>query len=154
MLSLFIPTHTQRYHAVVRGFEVLEHTADVGLRAWGDSLAEMFVEAALGLEDLALDRSGIEQREQYPLDANGEDLEALLVNWLNEIVYCLDGKRVAIARISVSSMTENRVEAVAWGEKRDDQRHEPRLVIKAATYHQLRIACNQGRWSAEVYLDI
>ena len=138
----------------MRGFEVLEHTADVGLRARADSLSEMFVEAALGLEDLALDRSRIEEREQYLLDADGEDLEALLVNWLNEIVYCLDGKRVAIGRIAVSSMTENRIEAVGWGEKRDNQRHEPRLVIKAATYHQLRISCDQGQWSAEVYLDI
>ncbi|MCC6587337.1 MAG: archease [Bryobacterales bacterium] len=138
----------------MRGFEVLEHTADVGLRAWGDSLADMFVEAALGLEDLALDRSGIEEREQYPLEATGEDLEALLVNWLNEIVYCLDGKRVAISRIAVETMTENRIVAVAWGEQRDNRRHEPKLVIKAATFHQLRIASSQGQWSAEVYLDI
>lgn len=142
------------YHSGVRGFEILEHTADVGVRAWGDSMAEIFVEAALGLEDLAFDRKGVEEREQFALEAAGEDIESLLVNWLNEIVYYLDGKRVALARFVVRSITETRIEASAWGESRDNERHAPRLVIKAATYHQLRVVCADGRWSAEVYLDI
>ena len=135
-------------------FEILEHTADVGVRAFGETLGELFGNAAMGLQSLALDPSAVEPRDSYTIAATGEDLESLLVNWLNEIVYFLDGKRVALQRIQVDTVTPSLVEAHAWGEPRDPQRHPARLVVKAATWHQLSIGVKEGRWCAEVYLDI
>jgi SHS2 domain-containing protein len=76
------------------------------------------------------------------------------VNWLNEIVFYLDGKRVALARVHVETLTPTAVTGHAWGEPRDPQRHPARLVVKAATYHQLSIGVHDGYWRAEVYLDV
>ena|SRR5579871_2334178 len=135
-------------------FEILEHTADTGIRAWGSTLAELFQNAALAVESIALDMSGVEPKIAYPIAVLGEDPESLLVNWLNEIVYYLDGKRIAMSRFQVDAISETSVQAQGWGEPRDPERHPCLMVIKAATYHQLRIAQQDSHWVAEVYLDI
>ena len=135
-------------------FEILEHTADVGIRAFGSTRAELFENAALAVQSLALDPAAIEEKAAYALTATGEDPESLLINWLNEVVYYLDGKRIAMSRFAVSVTDSTAVEGQAWGEPRDPQRHPAQLVIKAATYHQLSIREDNGRWTAEVYLDV
>jgi SHS2 domain-containing protein len=135
-------------------FEILEHTADVGVRAFGTTLPELFENAALGLESLALDTERVEPRIAYPIAADGYDVESLLVNWLNEVIYHLDAKRVAFARLVVQIKGETAISGQGWGEPRHPEKHPPRLVVKAATYHQIRVAQEQDRWVAEVYLDI
>lgn len=135
-------------------FDILEHTADVGFRAFGDSLSELFVNAALALESIALDIEAVQPRFEYPLAAEGEDRESLLINWLNEIVYYMDGERVAMSRFEILELTPAQIRAKGWGEPRDRDRHHARIVVKAATYHQLEIAEQDGHWTAQVFLDI
>jgi SHS2 domain-containing protein len=135
-------------------YEILEHTADIGVRAYGATLKDLFGNAALGVQSLALDASGVEPREAYPISAGGEDLESLLVNWLNEVIYFLDGKKVVMARFEIERCTDTEVAGTAYGEPRDALRHPPSLVVKAATYHQLKVAPTEDRYIAEVYLDI
>src|SRR5215472_4147871 len=135
-------------------FEVLEHTADVGFRAWGQSLPELFENAALALESIAVVLERAEPSSAYPLAASGEDRGELLVNWLNEVVYYLDGRRIVLSRFHVDLITDTSVRGQGWGGPRDALRHPPRIVVKAVTYHQLRVYQENGRWVAEVYLDI
>jgi SHS2 domain-containing protein len=138
----------------VRRFEILEHTADIGIRAFGGSTAELFENAALAIQSIALAVDAVQPQNEYSLTASGSDPESLLVNWLNEIVYYLDGRRIAMSRIRVDSITESQVAGRGWGEPRDPKRHPAQLVVKAATYHQLSIREENGLWTAEVYLDI
>jgi len=135
-------------------FEVLEHTADIGFRAWGSTPAELFVHAALALEAIALDTSQAEERYVYPIAAAGEDYETLLVNWLNEVLYYVDGERVVMGRFQIDQISPERVSGKGWGEPRDPARHPPRLVVKGVTYHQLSVKQEGGRWVAQVFLDI
>jgi SHS2 domain-containing protein len=135
-------------------FEVLEHTADIGFRAWGSTPAELFVHAALALESIALDNSHVEERYVYPIAAAGEDYETLLVNWLNEVLYYVDGERVVMGRFQIDQISPERVSGKGWGEPRDPARHPPRLVVKGVTYHQLSVKQEGQRWVAQVFLDI
>ena len=135
-------------------FEILDHTADIGLRAYGATLAEIFINSALGLESIALDADRVEPSKRYPLSATAQDTEALLVNWLNEIIYFIDGERVAFAGFDITDITERSVTAQGWGEPRDPIRHPARLVVKAATYHQLALARTAEGWTAEIFFDI
>lgn len=137
-----------------RRFEILEHTADIGIRVAAPTLPELFAAASEALVAIVLDPSRIQQKQEYPVEATGEDNESLLVNWLNEIVYLLDGPRVAPARFVVDELTDTRVRGRAFGEPRDNTRHPHRIVVKAATYHQLRLDHSAGEWRADVYLDI
>jgi SHS2 domain-containing protein len=135
-------------------FEVLEHTADIGFRARGSTLAELFESAAEALAALALEAGDVTPREAYALAADGEDRESLLVNWLSEVLYLLDGRRVALRRFEVQEVAPGQVRGAAFGEPLDPGRHRARLVIKGVTYHQLKIAHEEQGWVAEVFLDI
>lgn len=134
-------------------FEVLEHTADIGIRAWGSSFEDMIAHASEALVSIVMEPEAVEPREPYPIAASGEDRESLLVNWLNEIVYYLDGWRIGLRRFDVKRATETEAAGLAWGEPRTS-RHEGKLIVKGITYHQLRVAEEDGRWCCEVFLDI
>lgn len=135
-------------------FEILEHTADIGLRARGATPAEMFENAAAGLLEIALERETVDERESRPIAVEGPDREALLVNWLQEMVWLLEGESWLPRRVDVREVSARRVAGTAHGEPRDPSRHRFRVIVKAVTYHQLSVREENGVWTAEVYLDI
>jgi protein archease len=135
-------------------FEILEHPADIGFRAFGATRAELFENAAIALVSLATELEAIQPAREYPLSAAAPDPESLLVAWLSEVLYWLDGRRILFRRFRVMEMHESHLTAVGLGEPHDPARHQPRLIVKAVTWHQLRIAQSGGRWIAEVYLDV
>jgi SHS2 domain-containing protein len=135
-------------------FEVLEHTADTGFRATASSLAGLFAECAMALQFIVLDPGGVQAAGSYPIAAAGEDTESLLVNFLSEVLYYLDGERVAFAHVDITELTANRIVAYGWGERRDPLRHPPKIVVKGVTYHQLEVSQTAEGWRAQVFLDI
>jgi SHS2 domain-containing protein len=137
-----------------RGFEILEHTADTGFRAFAPSLEALFEQAAAALVAIAVDPARARGLECVELAVRGSDLEELMINWLNEILWLLDGRRFVPAVTSVLELHDGGLRAAAAGEPRDDSRHPPRVVVKAATFHQLRLGSSGGGWMAEVFLDI
>ena len=135
-------------------FELLDHPADIGFRARGRTLEELFANSALAMLSIAGEPEKAQPAIEYPLSAEGADRESLLVNWLNEVLYWFDGKQVAFREIRVTHLDEGQVRATGMGEPRDPERHRSKLIVKAATYHQLKIARDDGGWLAEVFLDI
>ena len=135
-------------------FEILEHTADIGFRARGLTKTELFTHAALALQSVAVELDRVLPRVPYPIAVTGEDDESLLVNWLSEVLYYLDGRRVVMSRFRIDVLSAGVVRGLGWGEPRDPERHPPKLVVKGVTYHQLRITKDAEGWCAEVYLDV
>jgi SHS2 domain-containing protein len=135
-------------------WERLPHTADTGFRVRGEALARLFENAAAALTETALDPRGARPVETRPLYVEAPGAEQLLVDFLNEILYLLDGLRFVPSRVRVLEWSPRSVRAEADGEARDDRRHPPRLVVKAVTYHQLVLAEESGGWRAEVFLDV
>jgi SHS2 domain-containing protein len=136
----------------VAPFEILEHTADVGVRASGATLEEAFEQAARGMCEIA----GIwteEEGEEVEISLAADDLGALLVDWLSEILYLHDSRRCAVCGV--------RAERIAPPEGRGSVRLSPLgdeptegVQVKAVTYHRLRVEPSEDAWTAEVYLDI
>ncbi len=136
-------------------FELLEHPADIGFRAHAPTLPQLFAECARALVSIILDPSNIEHTQRFTLRAEAEDCDSLLVNWLNEVLYYTDAQRLALDVFDITSFNDTLIECVAYGERRDPLKHPAKLIVKAATYHQLRIArSSAGEWSADVYVDI
>ncbi len=135
-------------------FELLEHPADIGFRVRAATLPELFQNSARALVSLILDPSRIESRQELSLIADAADYESLLVNWLNEVLYFTDSKRLALDDFKVTKLDETRIECVARGEPRDPVKHPAKLIVKAVTYHQLKIARAPGGWSADVFVDV
>ena len=134
-------------------FDILEHPADIGFRAFGASLEELFANSAIAMLSIAGDLEAAEPREEYRISVESGDRDGLMVDWLNEVLYWYDGKLIALRSFRVK-LGQHCIDAVATGEPRNPERHRARLIVKAVTYHQLKIEQRDGSWIAEVYLDI
>lgn len=134
-------------------FQILEHTADVGIRATGDSLEEVFKQAALGLaEILGAWRPGA-GGEDFRLDLEAADVAALLVYWLSDILYLQESRDALITDVRPANIGEHH----ARGTLRLAPRGQEQLAgtaVKAVTYHQLKVRETDEGWLAEVYLDV
>ncbi len=135
-------------------FELMEHTADVGIVARGETLADVFAQAALGLTSVLADPAAIEEREERAVEAEAPDREALLAGWLNELVYLFDVHGLLFRSFTVSEVTDTHLRAICHGERVDPARHELRTGVKSATYHMLKVKQENGGWRARVILDI
>ena len=138
------------------GFEVTDHTADVGLRVWAPSEAALFEQAATALSSLICDPRTVESRETYTViaEAPAGSPDALLVAWLNELLYRIDTDGIVFASFSVEGLTHRYVSARVKGEPLDRRRHGTRLDVKAATYHGLSVRRLEDHWEATVLLDV
>jgi SHS2 domain-containing protein len=135
-------------------WETFEHDADVGLIVRGRDGAELFGNAGLALFDLVCDLERVEERDRYSVVGDADSVEALLVEWLNELVYLFEGEGVVCRRFAFASWEETRFRAEAFGERADPARHDPRDLVKAATYHGLSVARLPDGYEARVILDV
>lgn len=135
-------------------YEILEHPADIGLRVYGRTLAELFVHAGHGLAAIALEAEDSGSTERVSLSAQGTDREDLLVNWLSEILYYMDAEGWVFRDFRIQKIADNVIEGEGWGERRDPARYPHSVAVKAVTYHQLSVRKTGEGWEAVVYLDI
>jgi len=135
---------------VSRRYEVLDHTADIGLRAYGKTLEEAFLNMALGMISLIVPEKGcVLSREERHVEAGAASLESLLVAWLSEFVYLIYAERFLPAEIELPHVAREGAsddEPVRWtisgavrGERVDPARHAMEMEIKGVSYHLLRI---------------
>jgi SHS2 domain-containing protein len=133
---------------------LLEHTADMGIEASGETLEELFAQAAYGLLEIIAGTPEPRSREEKSVTVEGGDTEELLVNWLNEILYLLEIQGFFPSDFEVEEVCGNRLRARVRGEPFDPQRHPVEREVKAVTYHQLRVEKSDGLWQARVYVDL
>ncbi|MBI5195104.1 MAG: archease [Nitrospirae bacterium] len=134
-------------------YETLDIFGDVGLRVFGNTLNELFENAALGMSGLITDTEQIRETEKKQIAVEADNYESLFVRWLNELVFLFDTHGFIGKQFSVS-LNGNAVEAEVSGGYFDPEIHEQRLLIKAATYHRLFLKKNDSGWLAEVIFDI
>ena len=138
----------------MKQFETLDISGDAGIRAYGNDLEELFANAGLGMYSLITDVQDIAETASLSVTARSETLEGLFVAWLNELVFQFDTYSFVGKRISITGLTNTGVAATLFGEEFDRDRHERRLLIKAATYHQLVLEKKGDHWQAEVIFDV
>ena len=133
------------------GYEILEHTADVGVRSWGPTREEAFRQSTLGLLDIiGAWEPGAGTRE--PIEVDGHDAGALLVDWLSEVLYLQEVRDVVIAAVHVGSVEEGK--ASGWVETADRPLEIEGTAVKAITFHQLDVSRTEKGWSTRVFVDI
>jgi protein archease len=136
-------------------FEILEHTADVGIRATGDSPEEVFAAAGEGLASILGAWFPAEGME-HPVEVRAADRPGLLVSWLDELLYLHESRDVVFGGFDVLRVGDDDLEARVRLAPRGDRELEG-VGVKAATYHRLRLERvgepNRG-WVADVYLDV
>ena len=133
-------------------FEILEHTADVGLQLQGDTLEELFQAAGEGFATLqGAWFAGVgEERE---VEVRAVDNPGLLVAWINELLYMQEAEDAVFGGFGVKRVADGALQAVVRISPRAERELEA-VGVKAATYHRLRLERGSGGWTADVYLDV
>ena len=122
-------------------YKVLDHATDAVIEITASDLKEAFVVAGQSVIDITLDSEKVEEKEQRLLKVTGKDLRYLLFNWLEEVNYQLITEGFAIHRfeLDISKNSEYKLNATAYGEPLDLQKHHFRVEIKAPTFHEMEI---------------
>jgi SHS2 domain-containing protein len=136
-----------------KDFEILDHTADVGIIAYGADLKQAFANAARALFSLITELDDVEEVLHQDIKLNASDVESLLVAWLNELVYRFDTEGILFKRFDITRLEDTHLEARVYGEKADRSRHNLKTGVKGATYHMLEIDKADG-YRVQVIFDI
>lgn len=134
------------------GFEHVEHTADVGICAWGSSLEECFEQATLGVLDImGAYEPGV--GEEVPLTQSARDLSATLVDWLSEVLYITESRDAVVRAVTVKVVSDEHASGAIEIGSRGDLVLEG-TAVKAITYHQLFVEESEEGWSCRFFVDV
>lgn len=140
-------------------FEIIEHTADKGIRAYGGSLAEVFESSAEAMFFLIIDTSRAEVGGSRDVAVTGFDTEELLANWLRELLFLYETEQLAFCGFRVQDVSGQ--EEGTWRLKARcdyaadaDKIERKASPVKAVTYHGLKIEESETAWTASVIFDV
>ncbi len=137
----------------MKRYEHFAHEADIGVRGMGASCAEAFEQAALALTAIVTDPAKVEPMQKVELACDAPDVELLLPDWLNALIYEMAVRHMLFGRYQVE-ITGTSLRAAAWGESVDISRHRPAVEPKGATYTALSVRRENGAWIAECVVDV
>ncbi|MCD6300812.1 MAG: archease [Staphylothermus sp.] len=144
-------------------FDYLEHTADIYIVAYGSDLLTLYENAGLALFESMTDTASLERKIKKEVTSEGFDLESLLYRWLEDLLTLYYSENIMCGEIKVHELNIERtdenelsytVEGECIGDKFDPSKYEPKVEVKAVTYHMMRIIKNEEGWKAYFVLDI
>ena len=136
-----------------KDFEITDHTADVGIIAYGANVNQAFANAAKALFSLITELDDVEETLHQDIELTAPDEESLLVEWLNELIYLFDTENIVFKRFDVTKLNNTQLKARSYGEKVDSSKHRLKTGVKAATYHMLKVDKGDG-CRVQVLFDI
>ena len=136
----------------MKKFELIEHTSDIGLAAYGRTIEEAFANAAYGMFSIIAELDAVQESENRSIEVKEGDIEGLLFEWLNSLLYYFDVEMLLFKRFDVIELGEGRMRAMCYGEKYDPSRHQLKMAVKSATYHMLEVDRQKKR--VQVIFDI
>jgi len=141
----------------MKEFEILEHTADIGIAAYGKTKREVFINAAKGMfEIIAGKNKNLKENFYDKIKLEADNLEGLLFAWLNELLYIGETRMVILNKFQIKELSDFQIKAEIEGMKINPPSVKIEKEIKAATYHRLEIKKDgeSGLWRAQVIFDI
>jgi len=138
----------------MKRYEIIDHTADIGLRAFGKDKRSLFINAACGMSSIIADLKNVRTDKSIKLKLDAPNIEELFLLWLSELLYQYNNKRIIFKDFVIEQIDENHLLAHAEGEKLNLQKHKLKTEIKAVTYHELKVKQVKDAYCAEVIFDI
>jgi len=135
-------------------FEIFDHTADQGIRAYGNTMEEVFLNAAKAFSYLSTDPEKVEIKEEFEIELSNSEKEELLVDWLNELIFLQDTEGVFLVKFEINTLETPVLRAKVYGEKMDRNKHIFGSCLKAATYHYLKLEKTDKGWEAQIIFDV
>ena len=136
----------------MKRFEFIEHTADIGFRAYGSTLAEAYANAGYALFSIITNPRAVREVESRRLHLQEDNPEALLFEWLNSLIYLFDTETILFKRFEIDHFEDGKLSATCYGEKYDPSRHQLKIEVKSATYYMLKV--DKERNYVQIIVDI
>jgi len=142
----------------MKKFEIIDiTTADIAFKAYGKDINELFENSAMAMFNIMSNVSKVKQKIKKDVKCEAMDIQSLMFNWLNELLFLSDSESLIFSffEVDIKKLDEKKfvLNAICKGEKIDEKRHEINTHIKAATYHNMKIEKNDF-WEAQVILDV
>ena len=138
---------------MARNWEHYSHTADMGIRGFGESMEEAFANAAIALVAINVEPEKVQQETKIQIICHEEDIELLFIAWLSNILYEMSTRKMFFSKFQVE-IHDGQLTGYAWGEKLDLKKHEPVVEIKGISYSNLKVTQENGKWIAQCIVDI
>jgi SHS2 domain-containing protein len=138
----------------MKRFEILDHTADIGIVVYGEDLKSLFQNAGEAFFHLITDLKKVRLRTERKIEIGKESLERLMVDWLTELLFFHDVENLLFKRFLVESVGEEGLKAKAKGEPFEEGVHVIKTGVKAVTYHQIEVRQEKEGWRAQIILDL
>ena len=138
-------------------YEKIDHTADVLFKAYGNNLEELFTQCSLALEDTQVDVSKIEAKEEVLITGNHKDLDGLLFDFLDDLLFYKDAELLMFNKFDFKIEEKEsgfHLECRAFGERLNFDKHDPKVDVKAITMHMFEVKKLDDGWVAQVLVDI
>jgi len=135
-------------------YDFFDHAADVGIRIEASSCASLFATAGRAVMDWIGRPPGSDELCRRAVQLRAEDLEELMVRWLQELIYEFQHRHSYTERAENLDVATGSLSATLVGRSWDESCHGSYREVKAVTYHQLKIVCQEGLWRASIILDV
>ena len=136
------------------GYELVDHTADIGVRLWGPTAEEVFEQAALALFSLVCDPLDVGELEAVEVALEAESMDLLLAAWLNELLSVFEARKLVLSQFDLLELGDHVLRARVSGEPLDTSRHIVCGGVKAATLQELSLEHLDDGWRGFVLLDV
>jgi SHS2 domain-containing protein len=140
----------------VKAYEFIEHTADIVIKAYGDTVEKAFAEAASALFDVITDDAPVEPSQPYSISVDAVDRDGLLVNLLSKLILAYEIDSLVLTRFTVQFTGQWHLTATGYGEPFQAERHGRGIQVKGISYHMLEVfdGDSQNRAHVQVLFDI
>lgn len=140
-------------------YEYLDHTADIAVRLRAPDLSGLLGAATLALRDILVEAGTVAARggDRVTIALEAEDEEALLVDYLNELLFLFDTRKLLPCDLRVTALPPRRpprLEAILEVERFDPDRHSFKTEVKAATFHGIEIRKESSGLVVDVVFDL
>ncbi len=135
-------------------YKFINHTADVGIKVWGESLESLFENAAYSMFDILTELDKVKVKESLGVEIEGKRTDELLADWLRNLLYKFNGEGYLLREFNIEEISKKDLKAKVGGEKLDLSRHALKTEIKAVTYHGLEVKKTSQGWEAQVIFDV
>ncbi|HLN45371.1 MAG: archease [Chloroflexota bacterium] len=139
-------------------FKFLDHTADILIAAYGQTLEEAFENSALAMFEVMTDTTKVNPTQQDTVEVEAEDEYELLYNWLEALLVKFEVNTMLYSKFKIDSLKDSndgyKLKATIWGEKYSPEKHPQKVAVKAVTYHRMEIIKEHDKVTLEFILDI
>jgi len=135
-------------------YELIDHTADMGIAVTASDIYELFETAAHAMFEQIIDTALLTGEEKTAITVNGIDKADLMISWLRELLFLWNGRERLVKRTQIEQLTATEINGSMWHDPYDPTRHEILSDIKAVTYHGINVEKTEHGWRARVIFDV